>query len=304
MARKNNNFFKESADRNNITFIFYLNRLVELALSRFDWINLPDTVDARYLEKALLYKGMAIYFRDDVIGDLALNVMYKGMMDVYGNPTIREAYSIYNPYRRELNRSNSVVIWNDYLREPYYTPLVMYARKLANIDRTIDVNVRAQKTPVLVLGSDQQKLTLKNLYKEYDGNAPVIFGYKNLDIDSLTTLKTDAPFVADKLQQLKTEIFNEVLTFLGISNVSIQKRERLITDEVTRSEGGTLASRYAYTQARQTAVNEINKMFGTNIEVRFKSELDVSKYLTDIIAGRETDSENENVEPEEGGEDE
>lgn len=304
MARKNNNFFKESADRNNVTFIFYLNRLVELALSRFDWINLPDTVDARYLESALLYKGMAIYFRDDVIGDLALNVMYKGMMDVYGNPTTREAYSIYNPYRRELNRSNSVVIWNDYLREPYYTPLVMYARKLANIDRTIDVNVRAQKTPVLVLGSDQQKLTLKNLYKEYDGNAPVIFGYKNLDIDSLTTLKTDAPFVADKLQQLKTEIFNEVLTFLGISNVSIQKRERLITDEVTRSEGGTLASRYAYTQARQTAVDEINKMFGTNIEVRFKSELDVSKYFTDIIAGRETDSENENVEPEEGEDDE
>lgn len=301
MARKKNNFFKESADRNNITFIFYLNRLVELALSRFEWINLPDTVDARYLESALLYKGMAVYFRDDVIGDLALNVMYKGMMDVYGNPTKREAYSIYNHYRHELDESNSVVVWNDYLREPYYTPLVMYATKLANIDRTIDVNVSAQKTPVLVLGSDQQKLTLQNLYKEYDGNAPVIFGYKNLDIDSLTVLKTDAPYVADKLQQLKTEIFNEVLTFLGISNVSIQKRERLITDEVTRSEGGTLASRYAYVQARQTAVDEINRMFDTNIEVRFKSELDVSKYLTDILRGNQSDYD---VETEEGEEDE
>lgn len=303
MARKKNNFFKESADRNNITYIFYLNRLVELALSRFDWINLPDTVDARYLESALLYKGMAVYFRDDVIGDLALNVMYKGMMDVYGNPTKREAYSIYNHYRQELDKTNSVVIWNDYLREPYYTPLVMYAMKLANIDRTIDVNVSAQKTPVLVLGSDQQKLTLQNLYKEYDGNAPVIFGYKNLDIDSLTVLKTDAPYVADKLQQLKTEIFNEVLTFLGISNVSIQKRERLITDEVTRSEGGTLASRYAYVQARQTAVDEINRMFGANIEVRFKSELDVSKYLTDILRGEQSDYEDGTV-TEEGDEDE
>lgn len=303
MARKKNNFFKESADRNNITYIFYLNRLVELALSRFDWVNLPDTVDARYLESALLYKGIAIYFRDDVIGDLALNVMYKGKMDVYGNPTKREAYSIYNHYRQELDKTNSVVIWNDYLREPYYTPLVMYAMKLANIDRTIDVNVSAQKTPVLVLGSDQQKLTLQNLYKEYDGNAPVIFGYKNLDIDSLTVLKTDAPYVADKLQQLKTEIFNEVLTFLGISNVSIQKRERLITDEVTRSEGGTLASRYAYVQARQTAVDEINRMFGTNIEVRFKSELDVSKYLTDILRGEQSDYEVD-TETEEGDEDE
>lgn len=299
MARKENNFFKESADRNNITYIFYLNRLMELALSRFDWMNLPDTVDARYLESALLYKGMAVYFRDDVIGDLTLNVMYKGKMDVYGNPTKREAYSIYNPYRQELDGTNSVVIWNDYLREPYYTPLVMYARKLANIDRTIDVNVRAQKTPVLVIGSDQQKLTLKNLYKEYDGNAPVIFGYKNLDIDSLTTLKTDAPYVADKLQQLKTEIFNEVLTFLGISNVSIQKRERLITDEVTRSEGGTLASRYAYVQARQTAVDEINRMFGTNIEVRFKSELDASGYLTDILRGNQSDYDDAETEEDE-----
>lgn len=301
MSRKNNNF-NESAERNNITYIYYLNRLVELALSRFEWLNLPDTVDARYIESALLYKGIAVYFRDEVIGDLALNCMYKGMMDVYGNPTTREAYSIYNPYRRELNGSDSVVIWNDYLRQPYYTQLIMYASKLANIDRTIDVNVRAQKTPVLVLGSDQQKLTLQNLYKEYDGNAPVIFGYKNLDIDSLTVLKTDAPFVSDKLQQLKTELFNEVLTFLGISNVSIQKRERLITDEVTRSEGGTLASRYAFIQARQTAVDAINKMFGTNIEVRFRKELDTSKYLQDMLTGNQSDIDD--TETEEGDDDE
>lgn len=304
MARKKNNFFRESADRNNITFVYYLNRIVELAISRFEWLNLPDTVDARYIENALLYKGMAIYFRDDVIGDLVLNTVYKGRMDVYGNPTKREAYSIYNSYRQELDETNSVVIWNDLIRQPYYTPLVMYAMKLANIDRAIDVNINAQKTPVLVIGSDQQKLTLQNLYKEYDGNAPVIFGYKNLDIDSLTTLRTDAPFVADKLQQMKNEIFNELLTFLGISNVNIQKRERLITDEVMRSEGGTIASRHAFTEARQTAVDAINKMFGTNIEVKFKKDLDPYKYLFSELSMTRDNVDQNDVEVEEGDADE
>ena len=140
------------------------------------------------------------------------------------------------------------------------------------MDRIIDVNANAQKTPVLIACTEQERLTMQNLYKEFDGNAPVIFGDKNLNTKGLSVLKTDAPYVADKLYTLKTQIWNEALTYLGISNINVQKKERLITDEVTRNQGGTIASRYSRLEARREAVEKINAMFGLDIEVNYRED--------------------------------
>ena len=148
----------------------------------------------------------------------------------------------------------------------------IYSKRLYNLDRIIDVNANAQKTPVLLQGSEMQRLTLLNLYKEYDGNAPVIFGDKNLDINGLKCITTEAPYVADKIYTLKTQIWNEALTYLGISNLNIQKKERLVSDEVIRNQGGTIASRYSRLQARRNACEEINKMFGLEIEVDYRDD--------------------------------
>jgi hypothetical protein len=129
--------------------------------------------------------------------------------------------------------------------------------------------VNAQKTPILVQGNDKQRLSLINLYKEYDGNTPVIFGDKTLDLNALKCLSTQAPYVADKLYELKTKIWNEALTYLGITNVTYQKKERMVTDEVMRSQGGTIANRMSRLNSRREAVEHINAMFGTDIEVNF-----------------------------------
>jgi hypothetical protein len=257
---------------NNLTYRQYLNRLTELAISMFEWKNLPDTVDARYLELHLFETGCMVYFKDDVIGDLCLDCIVNGRLDVYGNPLLRRAYSGYNNYQKLLTYKDSVIIWNNYLHGNSILDVEMFARRLYNIDRIIDINANAQKTPVLVQGNEKQRLTLLNLYKEYDGNAPFIFGDKNLDINALKALSTDAPYVCDKLYQLKTQIWNEALTYLGISNINIQKKERLITDEVTRNQGGTIASRYSRLESRRQAVEKINDMFGTNIEVNYRED--------------------------------
>lgn len=241
----------------------------------FQWNNVPDTIDVRYLELQLYENGSAIWFRDEVIGDLALSVAFTGAYDVYGNPLNRRAYSRYNGYSHDLTLGDSVVIWNNYLRLPSCADINMYARRLSEIDRIIDVNIRAQKTPVLVQGNEQQRLTLLNLYKEYDGNSPVIFGDKNLDINALKAIKTDAPYISDKLYELKTQIWNEALTYLGISNVNIVKKERMITDEVQRNQGGTVSSRYSRLEMRRKAADEINKMFGLNISVDYREDLDL-----------------------------
>lgn len=272
MGRRKHNIFDESLKLNNLTYRQYLNRLTELAISMFEWKNLPDTVDARYLELHLFETGCMVYFKDDVIGDLCLNCIVNGRLDVYGNPLLRRAYSGYNNYQKLLTYKDSVIIWNNYLHSNSILDVEMFARRLYNIDRIIDVNANAQKTPVLLQGSEKQRLTLLNLYKEYDGNAPFIFGDKNLDISSLKAFSTNAPYVCDKLYQLKTQIWNEALTYLGISNINIQKKERLITDEVTRNQGGTIASRYSRLESRRQAVEKINDMFGTNIEVNYRED--------------------------------
>ena len=272
MRKKGNGLFEESALLNNVTYMQYFNRLTELAISMFEWQNLPPTVDPRYIELHLFQNGSMVYFNDDVIGNLCLDCLPNGNFDVYGNPVLRRAYSSYNNYQRELNEDNSVVIWNNYLRTNSITDIKMYSRRLYLLDRIIDVNANAQKTPVLIQGTEKQRLTLLNLYKEFDGNSPFIFGDKNLDLNALKSLNTGAPYVADKIYQLKTQIWNEALTYLGISNINIQKKERLITDEVTRTQGGTIASRYSRLQARREAVEKINAMFGTNISVDYRED--------------------------------
>lgn len=263
--------FWESSMMNNITYQHYYDRLTELAISMFEWKNLPDSVDPRFLELTLHTYGVAVYFKDDVMGDLALRVALGGGFDVYNIPVNRRAYAS-NGYQNQLTDSNSVLIYNNYLHTNSKANIEMYARRLYNLDRAIDVNANAQKTPVLILCDETQRLTMRNLYMQYDGNVPFIFGDKALNPKALTVLKTDAPYVADKLYTLKTQVWNEALTYLGISNVNTQKKERMISDEVTRNMGGVIASRYSRLESRREAVEKINRMFGTNIEVNYRED--------------------------------
>lgn len=270
-GRRRKTEFAESALRNRIAHDQYLERLTELAIAMFDWQNLPDTVDPRYMELALFSEGMTVFFEDDVMGFLCLKCMPDAPLNVYEIPMGRTAYAV-NGYQKRLDNENSAIIYNNMLHTNSVTMVEMFATRLAELDRIIEVNVRAQKTPVLVQGSETQRLTLKNVYKEYDGNAPVIYGDKNLDINSLKVLKTDAPYIADRLYQLKTQIWNEALTYLGISNMNIQKKERLISDEAIRSQGGTIASRYSRLESRREAADKINTMFGLDIKVDFRED--------------------------------
>lgn len=289
MSRKNksNGLFGESAVMNNATYIQYFNRLVELSVSMFEWQGLPETIDPRYLELHLFQNGSMVYFRDEVMGDLCLDCIANGQSDVYGNPISRRAYSSYNQYQKTLSESDSVIIWNNYLRQPSVLDVKMFAKRLYNLDRIIDVNANAQKTPVLVQGTEKQRLTLVNLYKEFDGNAPFIFGDKSLDLNSLSAISTNAPYVADKLYQLKTQIWNEALTYLGISNLNIQKKERMITDEVQRNQGGTIASRYSRLEARREAVDKINRMFGTDISVDYREDFQITNNNVNVTGNNE-----------------
>lgn len=288
---KNNRQFWESASMNNYTFMQYYNRLTELSVSMFEWKNLPESIDPRFLELVLFSDGMAVFFEDEVMGYLSLRTMIGGHLDIYQIPTIRTAYAS-NGYNKMLNEENSVIIFNNLLHTNSMLDVEQFSKRLYNLDRIIDVNANAQKTPILISCDETQRLTLTNLYMKYDGNVPVIFGDKNLNPNSLKTLTTDAPYVADKIYQLKTQLWNEALTYLGISNVNITKKERLITDEVTRNQGGVIASRYSRLEARRQACNQINKMFDLDIWVDYREDYQIfDDYEQDIEGFNNEESE-------------
>lgn len=269
--------FDVSAAKNNISNNQYFKRLAELSMTMFDWQNLPDTVDPRFLELTLFFDGQAVFFEDEELGYLCLQCLTSGNFDVYRIPIERRAIAV-NGYNRDLTRENSVIIYNNYLHCNSVTDCVMFADRMYDLDRTIEINARAQKTPVLIRGTEKQRLSLVNMYQKWDGNEPVIFGDKQLDPNSLQVLNTGAPYVADKLYGLKTQLWNEALTYLGISNVNMQKRERMVSDEVVRQMGAVIASRYSRLESRRQACEKINDIFGLDVWVDYREDYrEVSK---------------------------
>ena len=274
MSRKGRKAQEEAYLQNQRTYIQYVNRLTELSISMFEWKNLPDTIDARFLELALFNDGMSVFFKDEVMGYLGLQVMIGGKLNVYRIPIIRTAFA-QNGYQMKLDQSNSVIIFNNMLHTNSILDVQEMSKRLYEIQRTIDVNVIQQKTPKIITCTENQRLVMKNLYAQYMGNEPFIFGDKNLDLSGIKTLDTTSPYVADKLYDLKTQYWNEALTYLGISNVNTVKKERMVTDEVQRNLGGTIASRYSRLFMRQQACEQINKMFGLNISVDYREDMQV-----------------------------
>lgn len=272
MARKRDLQFCESAYMNNRTYLQYYNRLTELALSMFEWKNLPPTVDPRFLEMCLFSEGKAVFFKDeDLDGFVALQCAISGKLNIYRIPTERRAYAI-NGYQKQLSEKDSVIIYNNYLHTNSMLDVEMFSKRLYNLDRAIDVNANAQKTPILIQCDESQRLTMKNLYKQFEGNEPFIFGTKGLNTNDLKVLQTGAPYVADKLYELKVQLWNEALTYLGISNINTVKRERMVVDEVARNQGGVVASRYSRLESRRQACKMINEMFGLDIWCDYRED--------------------------------
>lgn len=289
MKPDKNRQFNESAILNNASYLLYQDRFRELAQSTFAYDNLPETIDVRCMERVLMEEGQICFFRDEDFGFLALPFTLNGFLNVYGEPVTIRAYSGYNGYQRVLTvDEDAVIIYNNVIKKPTLPVISYYSQILWDIDRSISVNTRAQKTPVLIKTDEKGRLSLLNLYKKYDGNEPVIFGRNDLDISQFTVLKTDAPFTGEKLFALKQMYYSEMLAYLGITS-SINKRERLLTDEMQRSQGSVIANRYSRFSTRETAVRKINALFNLDVEVFFRDTGLLDYYAQDSITNETND---------------
>lgn len=260
---------------NNQTYINYLDRLKLIACSLFTWEGLDEVAGfgaSRFLEMSLYENGRACFVKDKDLGYLALKVNPSDKLNVYNLPEKVLAWSI--GYSKNYKFDDVVYIMNNLLELPTSTTINLFAYRLYETERTIDTNLIAQKTPVLIEGDTKTILTLKNTYMSFSGNTPFIFGNKDYNINQkLNALKTDAPYLIDKLEIHKHEIWNEALTFLGIDNANTDKKERLITDEV--ESNNELINYYlnCFYKTRKQACDMINEKYGLNIKIKLNKDV-------------------------------
>ena len=179
----------------------------------------------------------------------------------------------------------------------------MYAIRLAEVQRTIDINMLAQKTPVTIICPENERVAFKNIYKQVTGNKPVIWGTSALNMDNYKVLDTKSPYVIDKLTLYKHDLWNEAMTFLGVNNANQDKKERLVESEVGANDEQIEQARFNMLDARKLACKKINEMFGLNIDVKFRND-DVQKaYELNEIYEMFPDLKDDNVIEDKVGED-
>lgn len=250
-------------------YIQIYNMLKELFISAYKWENLPLSINQRFLEISLFDYGRVAFFKDEVMNKyLALKSTNAGPLNVYFEPTNIRAFGG-NGYQKQLtNHKDCVIVYNNFVRDTSHIRVIDFAKRIWNIERTIDINIHAQKTPILLTTSKKMEFTVKNLYQQYDDFKPAIVVDSGLDHNAISSVNTTAPYIADKLEEQKRRLWNEILSYAGIENNFSEKNERLTKNEVLVSNGLAIANRNAKLHARKEAVKEINTMFGLDISVR------------------------------------
>lgn len=298
--------FRDAIIINDMTYNDYLNRLKKIALSMFEWVNLPKTMNARYLEMCLYYNGQAALLYDEDYGFINTQAVDAGYINIYGLPTKLNCFSYRFNKERELYipdtdlppEEECILVMNNWDRVPTGSTLCLFAERLAEATRTCDINIKAQRTPILIPTDQKQYFSMKKMYEEYDGNSPVIFGDRNLTgSENLKAIKTDAPFIANDVMEFKREIWNEALTFLGVSNLS-EKRERLITSEADSNNELINLNMESYLIPRKEACEQFNEKFGLTgekaIDVKLRSDLyNIIKENESIISDYEIEKQTE-----------
>ena len=251
------------------TYLMYLRQCRSLAENVFCYENLPKIIDVAYMNSILLSRGSIAFFKDDVLGLLALPYSVSGELDVYGRPKSIIAKGK-NAYTFPIdNPEDFVIMYDNYGQYPLLLDIYQYAERLAETQRSKDINIRQQRTPRIWQTSDEKMRTLKDLLNDVEAYSDNVIAYDSFSIDEINSVLAPAPYVADKLEDDKQKIWNEFLRLIGVSNVQIQKKERNIKDEISAANGGTIASRFNRFEPRKKALEEIKEKFGIDIKVSY-----------------------------------
>ena len=256
------------------SFQNYMERLMNMAMNSFDWLGLPKTVSKRFLEMTLMNQGYCVFFKDPELGYLVQRCAMAGQLDEYGIPVKVQPVTVSGRSFPVLDRTKGecVLIWNNYTHTPTLPILEQFAERLARLERTVDININAQKTPYVYVTDEKTRLSIVNMQNQIEAFKPAIIAHKGIDInDAVNVLNPGASFIADKLEIQKRRIWNEAMTFIGVYNQGMEKRERLVADEAD-NYGDVDGMRNVFLNARQDAVDEIREIYPDleDLTVRYK----------------------------------
>lgn len=268
---------KENQLSNFRTYQMYLREMLTLAENVFEFENLPDFIDVAFLNKKLLRDGSIAFFKDEVLGVIALPYTVMGTLDIYQRPQKIMAIAPNGSYRRILNPDEYIIMYDNNGRYPLFLDITQYAERIALDTRTIDINILQQRTPRFWKTSSDKERSIRDIINNVDGLENTVLTYEDINLDDIQLILQPAPYVADKIDIQKEKLWNEFLRLIGIANMNFQKKERNIKDEVLASQGGTIASRYSRFEPRQKAIKQINEKFGTNINVRYYDGIPTSE---------------------------
>lgn len=257
---------------NNLTYRVIFDKFKMIAINMFEWSGLPEGIDEKYIENFLFDDGCAIFFRDPNMSHMCLKADPGANLNVYGEPLGWWATGF--NYHNYYDADKCVIISNNKLRIPTRDFIYFYTNKLYEAERTLDVNIKTCKTPFVFVCDEKSVLTFKQLFAKIDGNEPVIFPDKGLSTDNLQVLQTGVKFMGTEIQDYKHTVENELLTFLGLNNLPVDKKERLITDEAEANNELIQSFCDIQLEARESACEEINKMFGLNVSVKVRCNVE------------------------------
>ena len=276
----------------------YKNQMLTLAKNVFEFKNLPDSVDVAYMNHKLLLNGAVAFFKDEITDEL-LCLPFSGesmVPDIYGRPQKINVLGE-NGYTRWLDKDQFVIMYDNNSMLPIYLDIVQYSQRIALCVRTQDVNIKQQRTPRLWKVPEAKEKSIKNAIDDIDAFADQVATYDTTKLEDIEAVLAPAPFVSDKIDEHLKILWAEFFRLIGVANLQEQKKERVIRDEMLVSQGGTIASRYSRFEPRKRAIEKINKLFGTNIEVSYydgeptskeKGENDVSIDDSDVSVDSES----------------
>ena len=250
---------------NDLTFNSLFNRYKLIATNMYEWEGLPEGILPRHIEKWLFDDGKVCFFKAPQMSFMALPCTDGPGLNVYGEPTTYRAYGF--NYQHTMPADDCVIIENNLLRIPTKPFIMHYVNKITEAERTMDVNVKACKTPIIFPCDDKDVLTWKRVFQQVDGNAPAIFADRGLNLESIQAFQTGVKFMGNDIMDYKACVESDLLTFLGLNNNPVDKKERLVTSEADANNQIIQSFADLQMEARQRACDEINSKFGLSIRV-------------------------------------
>lgn len=245
-------------------------RFKMLALSVFQWENLPNGLRAEQIEEFLYDDGKCIAFLDDVNGFLILRCHENNLVNVYGEFTKFNVWGY--GYNKTLTLDECVLIRNNIKNTPTKMFVDYYTKKLIDIDETCDVNLLNHTRPYIIKGTKNTVFSIKNMFRKILNKEPLVVFDKKMGLEEMEILNTNVPYILDKLTDYYTTNECRLLTLLGIDNHNVEKKERLLTDEINSNNQFTKCFVEQQLEFRKKACELINAKYGYNITVKNRYE--------------------------------